>query len=167
MKTLRLLSPLRLRLGTAACFIAATLSGCGSEKRNAAAGAQHPGLAPFVNTCAGCHMMDGAGLPGLFPPLAGSPIVQAEDPTALILIALHGLEGPVEVAGQFFDGVMPAQGHFLSDRELAAIVSYIRQEWGDRPEVVTPSQVQALRTAHPRLAPWTTAELSRAIYASP
>ncbi|MEY3774847.1 MAG: Cytochrome c-552 precursor [Verrucomicrobiota bacterium] len=149
-------------------LLALLLAGCRPDPAaKAAVPPPHPGKNAYIRTCAGCHMVDGRGLPNLFPPLTDSPTVQAADPTALILIALHGLEGPVEVNGQFFDGVMPAQGNFLSDRELAAVVSYIRQEWGHGADVVAPTQVQALRAGHPRHDPWTMEELSRLISSAP
>jgi len=158
----------RQRRTAATALLALLLAGCRPDPAaKAAAPPPHPGKNAYIRTCAGCHMVDGRGLPNLFPALTDSPTVRAADPSALILIALHGLEGPIEVNGQFFDGVMPGQGNLLSDRELAAVVSYIRQAWGDHPDEVAPTQVRALRSAHPRHDPWTTEELSRAISGTP
>ena len=76
----------------------------------AAPGAAVDGGAIFAANCAACHQANGQGLPGVFPPLAGSEWVVG-DPKVLANILLHGVSGKIEVAGQSFDGMMPAFAH--------------------------------------------------------
>ncbi len=79
--------------------------------------------------CMACHQQDGKGLAGQFPPLAGSPWVTGS-PRVLARILLHGLNGPVQVLGQTYNGVMPAWGRF-SDAQIAAVLTFIRGSWGN------------------------------------
>jgi cytochrome c oxidase subunit II len=85
----------------------------------------------YTNSCAGCHSNDGAGV-GAFPPLDGNPVVVG-DPAPVIEVTLHGRE-----AMPPFEGV-------LTDFEVAAVVSYIRNAWTNDASVVTEDQVQELR----------------------
>ena len=78
-------------------------------------------------------------------------------PQRLTRILLHGLAGPLEIDGELWDAEMPAFS--TSDAELAALVTYIRREWGHGAEPVTPESVQALRESSSRDRPWTAAEL--------
>ncbi len=97
------------------------------------------------NNCTQCHQPDGSGVVGTFPPLLGSERV-AGPPHVLAAILLHGLDGPVEVAGQRFSGQMPAWGQ-LSDQEIAGVLTYIRQSWGHQFEPVPAELVTAVRAA--------------------
>ncbi len=65
------------------------------------------GEATYAKTCAACHQPTCLGLPGAFPPLAGSEWVKESDPTRIIRIVLHGVGGPIRVNGTLFNGVMP------------------------------------------------------------
>ena len=101
--------------------------------------------------CAVCHQPDGMGKPGQFPPLAGSEWVQGP-PNRLIRIPLCGLTGPITVHGAQFNNVMPPLGSTFKDDELAAILSYIRQSFGNNASEVSPEQVKAVRSqvsSHP------------------
>ncbi|MDO8544422.1 MAG: ThuA domain-containing protein [Opitutaceae bacterium] len=98
--------------------------------------------------CATCHQPNGQGMPNIYPPLAKSDWLG--DDERLIKIALKGLWGPIEVAGQHFDptkGVPPMMGfgEMLNDNELAAVLSYIRQSFGNDGELVTAEAVRKLR----------------------
>lgn len=108
----------------------------------------------FTIACQACHQAGGQGLPGVFPPLAGSEWVQG-DPTVLSRIVLHGVTGALTVAGTTYHGEMPAFGHQFSDAELAAILSFIRSEWGNGRPAVEISTVAATRKAtESRDRPW-------------
>lgn len=108
--------------------------------------------------CAGCHQAHGRGMPGVFPPLAGSEIATGA-PEIPIRIVLHGLQGPLTVKGQRFNGTMPAWGQF-SDADIAATLSYVRSQWGNAAATVTAVQVTAVRQATAgRNRAWTGAEI--------
>jgi mono/diheme cytochrome c family protein len=110
---------------------------------------QPPQVDPMVlgrrvfNNCMACHQQDGKGLPGTYPPLAGSELVQArsEVPVALVL---HGLEGPVSVKGETYDNAMPSWKQ-LSDEQIAAVLTYERNSWGNSAPPITAEQVAAVR----------------------
>lgn len=95
--------------------------------------------------CAACHQATGAGVPGVFPPLAGSEWVNGDE-KVLTHILLHGVNGELEVKGTAYKGAMPAWKS-LSDDELAAVMSYIRSDWGNKAAEVSSATVAAQREA--------------------
>ena len=108
--------------------------------------------------CQGCHQATGVGVPGAIPPLAGSEWVQGGT-ERIARIVLHGLSGPVTVKGANFNGVMPPQGT-MSDAELAAVLTYVRNTWGNKGTMVTKEMVAKVRekvAAH--VGPWTGGDL--------
>jgi mono/diheme cytochrome c family protein len=98
----------------------------------------------FTSRCASCHQATGAGLPGVFPPLAGSEWVNA-DASKVAEILLLGIDGPITVKGATFQGIMPAFGHQLSDAEIAAVASYVRASFGNKSPPVSADVVKAER----------------------
>ncbi|HZL00695.1 MAG TPA: c-type cytochrome [Caulobacteraceae bacterium] len=109
------------------------------------------GQAIYVDNCSGCHKMDGTGIPRFFPPLGGNTNVQAANPTTLAHIVLTGTIMPA-TATRPTQFAMPAFAWKLSDKEIAAVASYIRNSWGNAAPVVSASQVGDLRgkvAAHP------------------
>lgn len=115
----------------------------------------------YANNCSACHQPNGAGNPANgCPPLAGADWVLAEGPNRLVRLVLHGAAGPIKVNGQDWNGVMPPWKDVLSDDQIAAVLTYIRAEWGNTAAPVTPEQVRAVRDAESaRSAPWSAAEL--------
>ncbi len=95
--------------------------------------------------CAACHQADGQGLRGAFPPLAGSDYLNA-DPDRAVKAILEGLSGPITVNGQEYNGVMPAMR--LSDNDIANVLTYLLNSWGNDGGVVSPEQVAGLREGH-------------------
>lgn len=97
--------------------------------------------------CIACHQASGLGLPGQFPPLVGSEWVDGGT-KRLGAILLHGINGPMTVAGQSYNQLMPAWNS-LSDEKLAQVITYIRREFGSLPEgedgVVTTEMMKAAR----------------------
>lgn len=120
------------------------------------------GEAVYGAVCAACHQANGAGLAGAFPPLAGSDWVHGPEAN-IILPVLHGLMGEIVVNGEKWNGVMPAQGATLDDRQVAAVISYIRAEWGNSAPHVVPAAVTALREKFKEHGPWTVDELESAL----
>jgi mono/diheme cytochrome c family protein len=136
----------------------------------AAAAAKDPltaGRAVFNQNCQGCHQATGQGIPGAFPPIVGSEWVTGSAET-VARILLHGLQGPVQVAGATYNGAMPAWKDVLKDEEIAAVATYIRQWKPNAAPPVPPETVAALRAATPsRTAAWSAAELKAAESSAP
>ena len=101
------------------------------------------GAVVYESVCQTCHQADGKGLPGAFPPLAGSGAYYGT-PENQAGIIIAGLSGKITVQGQEFDGSMPPQGH-LTDYDIAAVASYVRTSWGNDDGLVKPTQVQSAR----------------------
>lgn len=110
--------------------------------------------------CANCHQANGMGVPNAFPPLSGTRWV--EDKGQIIRILLHGMQGPVEVLGDTYNGNMPAWGSILDDKEIAAVITHVRQSWDNDASEVTAAEVAAVRDATSgRVQPWTAEELDQ------
>jgi len=99
----------------------------------------------FAAKCVACHQATGLGLPGVFPPLAGSEWVLGSD-KALVQIPLHGITGSIQVKGATYSGAMP-MFNTLSDAEIAAVLTYVRSQWGTAAPPVSPATVAAGRKA--------------------
>ena len=97
----------------------------------------------YAKHCLPCHQTDGSGVPGMFPPLVNTEKVIGQ-PDSLIRIVLFGLKGPTEVAGQIYTQEMPAAG-YLTDQEVAEILTWIRSSWGNKASAVTSKGVADMR----------------------
>lgn len=117
------------------------------------------GASLYAQHCASCHGQNGQGVAGAFPPLADSKWVTG-DVSTLARIVLHGLEGPITADGQRYDGVMPAFGDRLSDRELAALLTYLRTSINGKEGSVRAKEIDRIREAHAdQQRAWTSEEL--------
>jgi mono/diheme cytochrome c family protein len=114
------------------------------------------GQGVYAATCAACHKPNGAGQPGLAPPLVDSEWVLGP-PSRLARIVLHGVQGPITVEGQTYNLDMPGLGK-LSDNEVADVMTYVRRAWDHRASPVAPAEVRKAR-ASTRPNPWTEREL--------
>jgi len=108
------------------------------------AGAAVDGGALYASLCAACHQPTGLGLPGVFPPLAGSEWVAGKDTTAAAIV-LHGITGAVTVKGTVYNGAMPAFKAQLSDEQIAAVLSHVRSQWGNSAAAITAATVAQVR----------------------
>ncbi len=109
-------------------------------------------------SCIDCHGADGQGAPERIPPLAGSEWVIGQ-PNRLARIVTQGLCGPIRVKGRVYRSSMPSID-FLEDDELAALLSYLRQEWGNNADPVSAESVAKTRAAiAQRNACWKASEL--------
>lgn len=111
--------------------------------------------------CTACHGANGEGQPGQFPPLKGSEFV-IHGEKRLVAILLHGLSGPLTVDGKPYNNVMPKLGGAASmtDKDLAQLLSYIRNEWGNKASVIYEDQIKALKgEIGDRPGPFTEAEI--------
>lgn len=127
----------------------------------AAAKTQLPdGKQVFATTCAACHQATGEGVAGVYPPLAGSEWVTGDE-AKVVRILLHGVTGPIEVAGETFNGMMPPWGGTLKDEDIAAVLTYVRSTWGNKGTPITAAKVASIRAATTsRATPWTAEELA-------
>lgn len=100
--------------------------------------------AVYSTYCVACHQNDGKGDGNRFPPLAQSEWVNYDN-VRLIRVVLNGLKGPVQVKGLPYNEVMPGHGSFLSDDQVAEVLTYIKSNFNNLPEIVTPAQVSAVR----------------------
>jgi mono/diheme cytochrome c family protein len=108
----------------------------------------------FAAYCAACHQAGGTGIPDAFPPLASSNWVNGREAT-VVQILLHGLHGPLTVNGAAYDGVMPEFGSQLSDAQIAAVLSYVRGQWGNNAGRVGVALVSTQRAVTAtRNVPW-------------
>lgn len=101
----------------------------------------------FTQSCVVCHQSNGEGLPGQFPPLAGSEWVLSESwhgDNHLVKLTLLGLQGPIEVKGAVYNGAMPGWSQ-LTDVQISAVLTYIRNEWGNQASAITPDHVKQIR----------------------
>ncbi|MFZ5494521.1 MAG: c-type cytochrome [Verrucomicrobiota bacterium] len=113
----------------------------------------------YLSTCATCHQANGLGVPGAFPPLAGSEWVAGSE-ERIVRIVLHGLQGPLKVKGADYNNVMAPLGAVLKDEQIANVLSYIRSEWGNTAPEVQPETVAKVRAdTAGRATYWTAEEL--------
>jgi mono/diheme cytochrome c family protein len=123
------------------------------------------GRKKYLVSCAGCHGSNGKGVPRMAPPLAASDWVLGDE-KRLTLIILHGIEGPIEVAGKKYDApeilpVMPSHST-MDDESIAAILTYVRNEWGNQAPAITRGLVGSTRhTSQGRVYPWSPTELNK------
>jgi mono/diheme cytochrome c family protein len=157
------------RLSLSLTLAATCLAGCGGDKSSggavqAAAASPAPASAPaaapaaataapdgraLYQRCAVCHQATGQGVPGAFPPVALSEWATAANAALPIRVVLHGLQGPVTVKGQKFNGTMPAfgTGQPMNDADVAAVLTYVRSSWGNKASAVTADDVAKERAA--------------------
>jgi mono/diheme cytochrome c family protein len=129
---------------SAVCIgIALTLAGLRLSDR--AAEAALSGAAIYEDRCAICHESSGEGVPGTFPPLARNPHVTANDASAAVAATLNGMLVDITVRGHRYVGGMPGWRNWLSDADVAAVVTYIRTSWGNHASAVSPAQVARIR----------------------
>lgn len=107
----------------------------------------------YVANCVACHQAEGQGIPGAFPPLAGSEWVVGS-PAVLIQILLHGIHGELTVGEEVYNGDMPAFADKFTDNEMAALATYLRSSFGNNADAVEADFVEDQRTAHDRDTPW-------------
>lgn len=121
----------------------AAVSGTLTLEQQVAAGKAH-----YTGTCSVCHQDNGEGLGGVFPPLAKSDFL-AKDPEAAIGYVLNGLTGKITVNGKEYDSVMPPMSQLNND-EIANILTYVSNSWGNKDGRVSAEQVEKVRKETPR-----------------
>lgn len=97
----------------------------------------------YEQYCLACHQLDGSGVPGMYPPLRETEWVTG-DKNTLIEVVMNGLSGTIEVNGEVYNQEMAASG-FLSDEEIAAVLTYIRNGFGNDSGGVSAAEVASIR----------------------
>ncbi len=111
--------------------------------------------------CGGCHQGNGLGIPGQFPPLAGSEWVTGGT-ERLIRVVQHGITGPITVKGAAYNvpNGMQGFGGTMSAGDLANLLTYIRNSWGNEGSMITKEMVEEVRASESaRNTQWTASEL--------
>ena len=96
----------------------------------------------YSTNCSSCHMPSGEGLGGAFPPLAQSNGLKNQK--KIIGVVLKGLEGEVTVNDEVYNAVMPPLNH-LTDREIADVLNFVSNNWGNKHPLIKPEHVKAER----------------------
>ena len=96
----------------------------------------------YFKHCFICHQINGEGVPGSFPPLAGSDFLMA-DKERSIRIVCEGISGPITVNGKHYESLMPPMT--MGDSDTADILSYVRNSWSNSGANVTPDEVTSVR----------------------
>jgi cytochrome c6 len=119
----------------AAMVVVAAFAAAASAPSGAQESAQQmDGKALFMKNCAACHQASGKGIPGAFPPLAGSKFVQGKS-SEVATVLLKGRGG------------MPDFSDSLNDRDIAAVLTFVRGNWGNKSEALSEAEVVALRSS--------------------
>ena len=100
----------------------------------------------YSQYCLACHQGDGNGVAGAFPPLTQTEWVSGDKAT-LIGVILNGMQGEITVKGEVYNNAMPAHG-FLSDEEIGAVLTYVRQSFGNDYSEITTEEVAEVRAAN-------------------
>ena len=141
--------------------LAAQLAACGERERSTSERARAGDAAPppatgatetsaedlgqklYALHCVACHQSSGQGLPPAFPPLANADYF-LDDPLRAASMVINGMSGPISVNGVEYNGVMPGFG-YLNDAEIAALLTYALNAWGNDGGSVTAAQVAQAR----------------------
>jgi len=115
-----------------------------ATKTGGAMAASGSGAKIYNTNCSSCHQANGKGQPGVFPPLAGNPVVTGPADKVTHIVK-NGLSGKITVNGATYNGQMPAWKSTLSDSDIASVVTYIRSSWGNHASAVSASQVTATK----------------------
>jgi mono/diheme cytochrome c family protein len=121
----------------------------------------------FELVCATCHQVNGLGVPGVYPPLAGSEWVNGSA-ERVIRIVIYGLKGNVTVEGKTYNaaampviGKVSGSGYNWSDDKIAAVLTYVRASFGNKAPAITPEQVAAIHTKEGDRKEWSEEELQK------
>ncbi len=148
-------------------FILVLTAGCGGSSEDGgsesapqeATPVAEAGQQTYTSYCMACHQANGRGVGGLYPPLSQTDWVEG-DKGRLIRLVLHGMTGEMYVNGERYNNVM-TPGRFLSDEEIAEVLTFIRRNFGNDAEAVLPEEVAAVRAATPDQKMWQASELEK------
>ncbi|WP_142683606.1 c-type cytochrome [Chitinophaga polysaccharea] len=113
-----------------------------TKKPNAGSAAAR-GKKVYEQYCLTCHQVDGSGVPHLNPPLIKTSFVLGDKPT-LIQVILKGMQSSVPIDDEYYSNNMPPH-NFLKDQEIADVLTYVRNNFGNKASAVTAAEVKAVR----------------------
>lgn len=105
------------------------------------------GKAVYTQYCLTCHQVDGGGVPRMNPPLIQTDYVKGDN-VRLIKVILAGFSEKVEIEGDVYANIMPAH-NFLTDQQVADVLTYIRNSFTNKGKAILPAQVQQVRATLP------------------
>ena len=103
------------------------------------------GRQKYMETCFACHQSEGQGIANAFPPLSKSDYLNSDKQRAIKSV-IRGLTGEITVNGVTYNSVMPAQA--LSDEEVAEVLTYVYNSWGNNKSIIQTKDVEAVRNSH-------------------
>jgi mono/diheme cytochrome c family protein len=139
---LQTINPLKIKKLIPALLVLALIS-CGGNKKPAQETTADPGQEIYLKYCMACHQASGSGVQGMYPTLQKTDWVHG-DKARLIGLLLNGQQGEITVNGQVFRGVMPTH-QFLTDEQIADVLTYVRSNFGNSAGAVTPEEVAGIR----------------------
>lgn len=125
------------------CLLAVVYLFAQAKKQPAATASVKRGQKVFETTCIVCHQKNGGGVPRMYPTLVKTSFVLG-DKSQLAQIVLKGLNQPIEVKGEKYNNVMPAFAQ-LTDEQIADVLTYVRNSFGNKASAVSPALVKAER----------------------
>ncbi len=125
------------------CLLAAVYMFAQTKKQPSAQASIKRGQKVYETTCIVCHQKNGRGVPRLNPPLVKTEYVLG-DKSRLVQIVLKGLNQPIEVEGETYNNIMPSFAQ-LTDEQIADVLTYVRNSFGNKASAVTVAQVKAER----------------------
>jgi len=134
---------MRLALLPAALLLFAACTPAEQEPVTEEARMLRLGQQVYSTRCQSCHQASGLGVRAAYPPLVETEWVVGDE-GRLIRVVLMGMRGEVEVNGVLYNNVMTSHD-FMNDNQVAAVLTYIRQAWGNAAGPITPEQVRAVR----------------------
>jgi mono/diheme cytochrome c family protein len=139
---LQTINPLKIKKLIPA-LLALVLISCGGNNKPAQETTADPGQEIYLKYCMACHQGSGSGVQGMYPTLQKTDWVHG-DKARLIGLLLNGQQGEITVNGQVFRGVMPTH-QFLTDEQIADVLTYVRSNFGNSAGAVTPEEVASIR----------------------
>lgn len=131
----------KIVFGITSVFFIGFLLSFSSPYQNDLAASIKKGSNIYASNCIACHMENGEGMAGVFPPLKNSDYLK--DKKKVIQAMLNGLQGEITVNGKKYNSAMPASG--LNDTEIADVLTYVNNTWGNKGARITAQEVAALR----------------------
>lgn len=125
------------------CLLVAVFLFAQAKKQPAATASIKRGQQVFSTTCIVCHQKNGGGVPRLNPPLIKTKYVLG-DKSQLVQIVLKGLNEPIEIEGEQYTNNMPSFAQ-LTDQQIADVLTYVRNSFGNKASAVSPALVKAER----------------------